>query len=1187
MRYAYGVLVLSSLMSPKDWSGELAPRSPSEGPLLCPCRGESKWTRFQNTFCLYPGLCWVCESPWGVHLAGTVVLLLWLLVETWASSRLAALRVKTLPPQETDAESLTEMQSDEDFQTPQLRASPFLCEKCLTSALGSYQPPFERQHGPLSVPYYISGARPQNEGKPEYGRSRPPSASRVVQRTPSSSPSPSPSSSSSSTSLPCCLTHLKPLGLPSSSGKFPTTAEDSSWMAYDSSDEAKVSDISSEPDDDDNESKVLEISHKFSFISMQSEILIPKMREMPERFPEVEKERPQPILPRIREIPERLPEEEEEKEKPKPMPSFAQINFTQSSAYKKEDSLVLVERCFEIHMGDMPPEVARTDPLMSTFVSQEETWEKPKALALLDHVAHPRLGWTLKLHSPPGPKTPPQTGHLDAFIRTTSALGDFDPDAFVLDKMDEEILRFLEFHVKKKMVQRQCGVPTVVVRSVQRFQSLEDLRHLKLERERVRPAKRTPLRLRSSAGLNFLDRSAMAIGAKPWHKFPGAKEYYILHPIKPNDMKTLVSSAAAKKPDAKTALLQGMREKYVLLSMRPEELRRIVFHIAAKMLEIKRGAFPEVVEKSFRTFSSLCARPLPKTIRWGNKVTRPKCFVLPFVPGETLSLIDLNIKHKYLVYVWKLPTPYSKSEEEMTTTDSRPNEPQGRVFEDHKPVDPSVPIFVLKLPKGKVRPPATEPPKWPGFPSAQLAIAGTPMEQRADKSPVRFMDIALGRILVHEVGPESATTPREAAMVGAQKAIEPGEPGSAIAGLPPEEHTEKSMVRFIDISLGRMLVHGVCPESTTVTREAAVVGAQEAIEPEEPPVKEVALSKALPLTLSKEGGMASGEGKAPKEGEEVSGTKDGSKKPKEVLFGKSADLKKEAPQPSSESGPEPSGEGAPSKADLPPPSGKEAKEAERRDGPLVVVKEALRPPSVDATDQDDKERTKTEEAQETPKEMERRSSLPSSTKKGPEGEGARIHRARGPPKPPQRPASCKAALSLDKRAAKAQEKDEANGTRPKTEEGGKRPKEASIVRASLFLELDVAKEKLNLHLKKKLDATLRPTQGAHLKLDVELDKAAGDRRARKAPHRAHRHRHRDRQDDCQDDRQNDRQHDRQHDQAQAKASRPFCYVCMPLDKAGSEVKTVCWTLPTRILEMNGNRVPQVARFESKASAGCK
>ncbi|KAH0632068.1 hypothetical protein JD844_020129 [Phrynosoma platyrhinos] len=625
MRYAYGALVLTSLIWPKDPSGDLGRQTPREGSLR-PCRGESKWTQFHNTFCLYPGLCWVCENPWGPD------------------------------PQ-------SEMQRDVDFQIPQPRGSLCICGKRLSSDL-------ERQQGPSSVTYHITGARHQNEVRPEYERSRSPSISRGALRTLSSSPSPS-SSSSSSSSSSCCLTRLKHLDFPSSSGKFPTTMEDSSSMAYDSSEESesKVSDLCSEAADP----KVLEIRHEFSYISLQ-----------PER------------LPRMREMPECAPEEE----KSQPVPSFAQINYTQSSAYEKEGGgIVLVERSFEIHMGEMPPDVGRPDPLTSMFAGQEESQEKPKALALLDHMAHPHVGGTLKLHSfPIVPKTPPQTGHLS--ICTTSALGDFDPDAFVLDKMDEEILNFLEFHVKKKMVQRQCGVPTVVVRSVQRFQSLEDLRHVEFEREHVRPVKRLvrmPLRAKSPAGLDFQARNAMAIGAKPWQKCPGAKEYYILRPVTPEEMKSLISGPAMKKPSVKMALFQGMREKYVLLSMEPDELRRIVFHITVKMLEIKRGTFPEVVERSFRIFSSLSARPLPKTIRWGNKVTRPKHVLLPFVPGEALCLIDLNIQHKYLVHVWRLPTPYSKSEEEMTTAASQPSGPEGQVFKGHKPRDPGMPLFCILL----------------------------------------------------------------------------------------------------------------------------------------------------------------------------------------------------------------------------------------------------------------------------------------------------------------------------------------------------------------------------------------------------------------------------------------------------------------------------------------------------------
>ncbi|XP_061456295.1 zinc finger protein RFP-like [Rhineura floridana] len=53
---------------------------------------------------------------------------------------------------------------------------------------------------------------------------------------------------------------------------------------------------------------------------------------------------------------------------------------------------------------------------------------------------------------------------------------------------------------------------------------------------------------------------------------------------------------------------------------------------------------------------------------------------------------------------------------------------------------------------------------------------------------------------------------------------------------------------------------------------------------------------------------------------------------------------------------------------------------------------------------------------------------------------------------------------------------------------------------------------------------------------------------------------------------------------QSKPCRPFCYICMPLEENGAAVKTVGWALSKRILEMNGNPVPQVVWFESKPKA---
>lgn len=117
--------------------------------------------------------------------------------------------------------------------------------------------------------------------------------------------------------------------------------------------------------------------------------------------------------------------------------------------------------------------------------------------------------------------------------------------------------------------------------------------------------------------------------------------------------------------------------------------------------------------------------------------------------------------------------------------------------------------------------------------------------------------------------------------------------------------------------------------------------------------------------------------------------------------------------------------------------------------------------------------------------------------------------------------------------------------------------ESPITHTSIFLELELKKEKLNLHLKKRLGAPLLPQQRAALELSVDIDRAPTSRKAKRAAP----------------------QPGSSGPETQGKASRPFCYVCMPLDDTGSEVKTVCWDLPRWILDMNGHRVPQVARFE--------
>lgn len=102
MRYAYGALVLTSLVLHKELGGgpalhSLEAGAGKDGWVTRPPPEGSRQLRFLNTFCPQLGLSWLAKSPAGAHLLGMALLLLWLLVEAWASSRLATWRVRPRP----------------------------------------------------------------------------------------------------------------------------------------------------------------------------------------------------------------------------------------------------------------------------------------------------------------------------------------------------------------------------------------------------------------------------------------------------------------------------------------------------------------------------------------------------------------------------------------------------------------------------------------------------------------------------------------------------------------------------------------------------------------------------------------------------------------------------------------------------------------------------------------------------------------------------------------------------------------------------------------------------------------------------------------------------------------------------------------------------------------------------------
>ncbi|ETE72137.1 hypothetical protein L345_02061, partial [Ophiophagus hannah] len=534
-------------------------------------------------------------------------------------------------------------------------------------------------------------------------------------------------SSSSSSSAPSgsssCLPLLKHLNL------HCRVATDASWAMHDSSEasEASSSDSSSSESED------------LYFLKKRKQRGPSFIPLFPERLPEI---KGAPLLleshPEIKGVPQT---------------SFAQINIVESSTFEKEDHVILVEKSLEIRMGPLPAPTAPGSLPRLRVGDKEAAGEKPSPFPLLDQMAIQCLDFRVKEQqeelaekttekSSPKPSYEKEEEPTQPFKVTADPAGGLPPGDWeevpaVLKAVDEKRRNFLEFHIKKKMVQRRCGVPTVVINSVNQFQSVGK----KSFREDLKKMMQNVLLIPSEAEVParpaLLPRNAMAAYMKSLQEPPGAKGHYLFHKANPEDFRKVGCFPAPEEElGLKSRDSQRSQRNCILLSVEPEKLRKLLFHLTVKMVEIQKEAFPEMVEDSLRTFNILSVKPLPKPIRFGNKISRPKPLSLAFMAQEALCIIDFNIGHKYMVFTWGIPTPHSKPTEKSTRSLSKATQGVSQ--------KPPIPILVLKTPrKGASSPGGAEskqillipkPPRLQAPRRARLAPAEEPQE-------VQFTDL--------------------------------------------------------------------------------------------------------------------------------------------------------------------------------------------------------------------------------------------------------------------------------------------------------------------------------------------------------------------------------------------------------------------------------------------------------------
>ncbi|XP_058013591.1 uncharacterized protein LOC131185248 [Ahaetulla prasina] len=1230
MRSGYAALVLGSLMLQKDLSGgpSLRTRTAREadgkdGPVgFCP--EGNLLSQFQHMLCSQ-GFCWISETTWGFPLAGAVLLLLWLGFEIWTSSCLARWQAQRRQPVATESHAaqpsspLPEAACEKDFPATQAKHSSCICGKQLTPDSESYELPCQVHRHPYE-PCQTPRSVCQDENLYQKYLPCPPPLLRTTLILPKHSSSSSSHSSSGSSS---CLPLLKHLNL------CCCMATDASWTMHDSLDasEASSSDSSS------SESETLYFLKKKK---QRGSSFIPLF---PERFSEI---KGAPLLP-----------ESHPEIKGVQQTSFAQINFVQSSTFEKEDHVILVEKSLEIRMGPLPAPTAPGSLPRLRIGDKEEAGEKPSPLSLLDQMAIQSLDLRVKEQkeevakttekSTPKPSSEKEEEPTPQKVAADPA-GALPPNSeevpTVLKGMDEKSRNFLEFHIKKKMVQRRCGVPTVVINSVNQFQSVKKKSFHRDLKKTMQNVLLIPRDVEAPAHPPLLPRNAMAIYMKSIQEPPRGKGYYVFHKANPEEIRKVGFPAPEKTLGLKPRDSQRSQRNDVLLSVEPEKLRKLLFHLTVKMVEIQKGAFPEMVEDSLCTFSILSVKPLPKLIRFGNKISRPKHLSLTFLAKEALCIIDFNISHKYMVFTWGIQTLHSKPPEKATPGLSKatqcPSSPEKGV-----PQKPPIPILVLKTPrKGASTPGGPESkqilliPKPQGPRIAPLTPAEEPQDvqftelfkqsclapstssKKAEGPPPQSLAMHLRGVSIQETeAPGEGIQPKKTAFAmpcpKSQGAADKGSP-STKQEAPGEKRTlkaanlqEELQDRLTDLPAplkegekedgkeagnkkegdqqgepeGLLPYRALLP---TFKKGAGAGSKKEADEQAKP-------YRAVPPSPEKGASKRDGDKRGELEGTmhyssttAGTGSKTGENQQAEL---EGSMHYRALPVPSAERGANKRYgddceelEGtiryrAPSETSKKVATAGSQGDADRP----AELEGSLRYASTGAGARSKKGRDAQAELEGT---LHYRA-LPTSAEKGAREEHRPAElegtmRCSALPQPAAEAGAVAVAVRaaaegagsaqrFPTRASKAGAQTDGKGaaglkevrTARKGRERAPRGEDLSLsvglqaagsqrdappTRASLFLRLHLTREKLHLHLQKRLEAALRPRQRAGLNLRVET--GAGKRRGPPLP-------------------------------------RPFCYACSAPERRGAAGRTVCWALPQRILDMSGGRVPQVARLERR------
>ncbi|XP_044873321.1 uncharacterized protein LOC123370681 [Mauremys mutica] len=257
--------------------------------------------------------------------------------------------------------------------------------------------------------------------------------------------------------------------------------------------------------------------------------------------------------------------------------------------------------------------------------------------------------------APPGP-VPPREAEVEFWAREALFLG-------------PEAREALELHVRKKRLQHEWGFPALIEQSLRAFvpeppllgptaaRQRAELHVLVLGQEPSLMDGDTRGRLERHLRKMTLQRrwglprriqeslwlfAAFAPPAGP--QLPGAGGEKGVGQSRLGPSQPYIPAGSRLAGDSRT---HGLAAEW------RDELQR---HLARKCLEIRLGVRPSLVKRSQRVAREGERIRLPRLICAGQKPSKPRAGSLLCLPPTAVNTLDMNVRHKQLVYFWGLPT---------------------------------------------------------------------------------------------------------------------------------------------------------------------------------------------------------------------------------------------------------------------------------------------------------------------------------------------------------------------------------------------------------------------------------------------------------------------------------------------------------------------------------------------------